>query len=145
MNGTPLDLAPPVAQRANYAVHAVHHPPVGTQNDGMRWIDFVDELRVFQDCATGRTLVLVVEPVDLVDFPNLRERHSATWEVAREPDQPVDVPRHQPSVGRPEVILLAHARAVSGSAAAETRPVDGHVIGERQKAWDGSALEALLS
>jgi hypothetical protein len=55
-------------QRLGDAMHAIHHTTVEPENDWIRQVHFFDQSNVVHHSPNGRTLEVVIEPVDGVDL-----------------------------------------------------------------------------
>src|SRR5215207_5401046 len=102
------DGRPALEQRAGDAVHPVHDAAVGAQDHGVRGIDVPHEPHVVDDLPVRGRIVPGLPPVRRVQFPHGVQRDVDDRQVGRQPDQPVHVPRVEPPLAGPEVVLLPH-------------------------------------
>lgn len=102
----------PFQQSTSDPVHAVHHPSVMAEDDGIGQVDFLNEPHMVDHASHSRTVGLVVKPVDRVHLPYRGELHLSDWEISAEFDQPVDIPGVETVISGPEVILLPHRHSL---------------------------------
>src|SRR6476660_7766378 len=105
----PLGLDRPTAieKCPGNAVHSVHDPVTGSEDDRVRRIHLADEAEVLYDLPDRGPLPLV-EPVLGVDLREVIERDLLYWQRSNPSYQKVNVPRIDPALAGPEVILLPH-------------------------------------
>jgi len=89
------------------AVHSVHDPVIGSEDDRVRRIHLANEAEVLYDLPNRGPLPLI-EPILGVDLREVIKRDLLYRQMSNPSYQVVNVPRIHPALARPEVVLLPH-------------------------------------
>lgn len=68
------DRRPVLQEGSGDAMHSIHDPAVGSEEDRIARFDRVDQANVINDRANGRPVKFAVESVDAVDFADRVDR-----------------------------------------------------------------------
>ena len=102
-----FDCGSPQQHGLGYAVHAIHHAAAGRKNDGKAQIRPLYQADVLENTSPGQGLV-VLGAERLVELADGSQWDVNARKVFGPRDEPINVPRQKPALGRAEVILLSH-------------------------------------
>ena len=103
------DIRVPLYQSFDGAVHAVHQPAFGVEQDGIGGVCRLDQLQVLGNRAGCGLVARLAEPVALIQLGNLRQRNPARLYLllGGQSDELAHIPGQQPLRAGAKVVLGA--------------------------------------